>query len=381
MPAEQHADRADARTTTGLQKCPDCGAKVSRRAEACPHCGCPLKGSAATSEQPRSVEITHGNMASMTLINVALADAQAGQVRLVADPLSHIMGQVSDLNVPVLCGQTLVLMEKFDPRRAWHLIADEGVTHVAGSPLMFKLLLDHAKNVDEMRVRRTLRLCGTGTAPLPPAWSDEFEARFGTPLLPGYGATETTSAVSWNCPSDRLKAESVGRPIPGVQVRIMGERGMPLSAGEHGEIVVRGPGVMKGYLNRREATNAALDGGWYRTGDVGFVDDEGYLHWIGRIDDMIVRRTGTNISPAEIERVLLSHPAIVQAAVVCVGDPKGGKRVVALVVPKPNHCVDEQSVRRWLSYQLPDDLMPDDVQFRAALPTTEIGEIAKHLVR
>ena len=122
----------------------------------------------------------------MVMLNLPLADWDAGRVRLVANPLFHVMGQIAALNLPIMCGQTLVLMERFEPNAAWRLIVEEGVTYIAGVPVLFKSLLDNAADVDANAVRRTLQLCGTGAAPLRAEWSDAFEERFGTPLLPGY---------------------------------------------------------------------------------------------------------------------------------------------------------------------------------------------------
>lgn len=333
-----------------------------------------------TLNRPKGVEISHDNIVDMARLNVTLAPTEWCGVRLVATPLFHIMGQISGLAVPALCGQTLVLVERFDPDQALRLMAEEQVSYMAGTPLLFRSLLDAAKGADAKTIRKHLKLCAAGGAPLPCEWSDEFESRFGVPLLQGYGATETTSVVSWNWPSCPPKLNSAGRVVPGVKVRIIGSSGDEAPSGETGHITVQSPGNMKGYLGNARATKSALRDGWYWTGDIGYLDEEGYLFWVRRTDDVIVRWTGTNISPTEIETVLLRHPLISHAVVVG-RFSRAGQKVVVIVVPKPHSVVNEDDIRDWLARQLPDNHMPDIIEIKPVIPMGETGKIARQQCR
>lgn len=349
--------------------------------------GCPAEQTAlvpytsGTTGRPKGVEITHANIASMVMLNLSLAEWDLGRVRLVANPLYHVMGQIASLNLPVLCGQRLVLVERFDAEKVWRLVADEGITYMAGIPTLYKALLDHAQHADEQRIRSSLRLCGTGAAPMRPEWSEEFQERFGASILPGYGATETTAVVTWNCPFDRLKADSVGRPVPGVEVRLEVGTQRTNGPGVQGEIIVRSPGVMKGYLGRPEATEHALRDGWYHTDDVGVFDEDGYLYMLARCDEMILRRDA-NVAPSGIEEVMLEHPSVAEAAVIGVASTTVANDIIAFLVPKAGHSIDIETFRHWLASELPDDQFPDGIHVLSSFPKTGSGKIVKHeLVR
>ena len=194
------------------------------------------------------------------------------------------------------------------------------------------------------------------------------------------GATETTSVVTWNCPFDVLNPISVGRPIPGVEVKIVAPDGTPVGTRKRGEILVRSPGVMKGYLNREEDTKKVLKDGWYWTGDIGSLDQDGYLYIAGRKDEMILRRDA-NVSPKEIEEIMCEHPLVEDAAVIGVPSKLVGQDVVALFVPVAGRTLDEETMRRWLAKELPDDQFPDVIQARVSFPITDTGKIARHLLK
>ena len=329
--------------------------------------------------RPKGVEITHANITAMVMINLPLTEPGATRMRLVVTPLYHIIGQVFCMNLSVLCGETMVLAEEYDPALLWRLIVDEGVSHVVLMPMYYKWLLDRADGVDAGRVRETLRLCATGGAPLPAAWSDEFESRFGQPIVPGYGMTEATSIVTWHSPHDRLKVDSVGPPVPGVDVRLIDAKWNPLPPTGQGEIAVRSPGVMKGYLNMPETTAAVLHDGWYRTGDIGTFDDDGYLYLLGGVDDMI-KRGGELIYPAEIENRLHEHPLVARAAAVPVPHPVLGQEAKTFVQLKTGKNVTEAELLRWLECELPQNRCPGVIEFRTSLPLTDTGKVARHLL-
>ena len=329
--------------------------------------------------RPKGVEITQGNLTAMVMLNLLLAEREATRVRLVVAAMYDVMGQVFSLNLPVLSGETMVLVETFEPEETWRLIEAEGVSYMAEMPIYYRRLLDHADRVDARRVRATLRLCATGGAALPAAWSAEFEDRFGAPLSPGYGMTEATSTVTWNSPAHEIRPDTAGRTIPGVELRILDRDGSPLPPGSFGKIVVRSPGVMKGYLHHPEETARALRDGWLHTNDIGALDQDGYLHIQGRADGMITQGD-EHIYPAEIANILQRHPAVARAAVKGIPHDTLGQQARAYVTLRDDRAIDDEDLLDWLTGELPKDRAPGHLQVVPSLPLTRNGKIAYHLL-
>lgn len=337
--------------------------------------------------RPKGVELTQTNLLAMTRINQMLAPRDCTRVRLLSTPLFHVMGQVCGLNLAMLNGETLVLVEGFDPARIWQLIVEQAVTYFVHMPIFYQYLLERADAVDMAAVRRSLRLCATGGAPLQAGLSDAFAERFGLPIVPGYGLTEATSIVAWGGAPDGgsalggvgLRATTVGTVVPGVEVKLDDGGRRSAEPGAQGEILVRGPGVMKGYLNLPEATAGALRGGWLRTGDIGRFDAAGRLDVLGRADDKILRGE-EHIYPAEVETVLKTHPAVAEAAVVGVPDAYLGQEAKTFVVLRQGCRLAADDLLGWLARELPDGKCPGLVEFQASLPMTPSGKVARHLL-
>lgn len=331
--------------------------------------------------RPKGVELTQSNLVAMTRINQLLAGADCTRIRLISTPLFHVMGQVCGLNLAMLNAETLVLVEGFDPAQIWRLIVEERVTYFVHMPIFYQYLLEYAGSVDTAAVRRSLRLCATGGAPLLPGVSEAFEARFGLPIVAGYGLTETTSIVAWAGagagPSPR--ATTVGGVVPGVEVLLDGPGGRSAAPGVQGEILVRGPGVMKCYLNLPEVTERTLGDGWLRSGDIGRFDEAGRLDILGRVDDKILRGE-EHIYPAEVEAVLKAHPAVAEAAVVGIPDAYLGQEAKTIVVLRHGHHLAAGELLTWLARELPDGKCPGRVEFEASLPLTATGKVARHLL-
>lgn len=329
--------------------------------------------------RPKGVELTQGNLAALTRINAMLAPRADTRVRLIATPLFHIMGQVCGLNLAMLNGETLVLADGFEPEAIWRLLVGEGATYFVHMPIYYQYLLEQSAQVDADAVRARLRLCATGGAPLPAGLSDAFAERFGTPIVPGYGLTETSSIVAWGGGSLGRGATptTVGRIVPGVEVLLDDGRAPTAAPGAQGEILVRGPGVMKGYLNLPEVTSRTLSDGWLRSGDVGRFDEFGRLDVLGRADDKILRGE-EHIYPAEVEVVLKAHPAVAEAAVVGVPDAYLGQEAKTFVVLRDGHRLGAGELLAWLARELPDGKCPGEVEFRATLPMTATGKVARH---
>ena len=332
-----------------------------------------------SSGRPKGVELTQANLIAAMMLNQVLAEREATRVRLVLAPMHDICGQIFSLNLPVLAGETMVLVEEFEPQEAWDLIAEEGVAYMAEMPIYYRWLLDAADGVDAAKVRRSLRLCATGGAALPLPWSLEFEERFGVPIRPGYGMTEASATISWNCPFDELRTETVGKAIPGVALRIVDQSGTALPPGRDGQIEVRSPGIMKGYLNNPAATAAAISDGWLRTNDLGRIDEAGYLLVQGRADGMISRGY-EHIYPAEIVNMLYRHPVVAQAAVKAVPHDTLGQDAKAFVTLRDGCTIQAQELLSWLGSELPADRAPGLLQVVPSLPLTRNGKIAYHLL-
>jgi long-chain acyl-CoA synthetase len=243
---------------------------------------------------------------------------------------------------------------------------------------MYALLL----RLDEEHTRRwrSVRFCVSGGAAMPRAVMAAFEQRFGIPVLEGDGPTECSPVTCVNPIAGPRKPGSVGLPIPGVAMRIAGGDGESLADGQHGEVCVRGPNVMKGYLGLDAETKASFFGDWFRTGDLGYRDGDGYFYLVDRIKDLIIVN-GMNVYPRVIEEVLHGHPDVADAAVV--GEPHGlhGEIPVAYVVARPDRALDPADVRGWCRANLGRHELPRRVVVRESLPRNAAGKILKRELR
>jgi long-chain acyl-CoA synthetase len=299
-------------------------------------------------------------------------------VALITLPLFHSTAQTCQMNSGLYGGLRLVLLSRFDPAQVLKTIVEEHVGFWIGVPTMYWSLLEHAAsaNVDVAAIARCLRVCASGGAPMPLEVLQRFEKTFGVRVLEGYGLSETAPVVSFNQLHRPTKPGTVGFPIFGVDVRCVDDNGRPVPVGERGEVVVRGPSVMKGYYNRPEATEEATRHGWFHTGDIGIFDGDGYLSIVDRKKDMILRG-GFNVYPRELEEVLLTHPAVSLAAVIGVPDPRMGEEVKAFIVRKPGAAVTEESLVEWCREQFAAYKYPRIIEFRDSLPIGATGKILK----
>src|SRR5580698_6333039 len=261
-----------------------------------------------TTGQPKGAELTHGNLISNTEVaRTDIVRARPDDVIFGGLPLFHVFGQTVALNVAVASGACLTLLPRFDAAHALRIISDHRVTVFEGVPTMYVALLHHTDRADYDT--STLRTCISGGAALPVEVLRGFEAAFGVPVLEGYGLSETSPVASFNHPGRERRPGSIGTPIRDVQMRVVDADDNPVPQGEVGEIVISGPNVMKGYWQRPEATADAIRGGWFHSGDLARVDEDGYFYIVDRKKDLIIRG-GYNVYPREIEEVLYEHPAI-----------------------------------------------------------------------
>ncbi|SEG40567.1 long-chain acyl-CoA synthetase [Thermomonospora echinospora] len=325
---------------------------------------------AGTTGRPKGIELTHGNLAGNAATVARMHALGVDDVVLGALPLYHAFGQTCALNATVHAGGRLTLMPRFDPGRALELIRRDGVTVFQGVPAMYIALLDQPGASD----MSLLRVCVSGGAALPPAVLRAYETRFGCRIVEGYGLSETSAVAAANRGGHRRRPGSVGRPVPGVEMRVVGDDGRELSPGEIGEIVVRGPNVMKGYWRDPAATAEAIRDGWFHTGDLGRTDGDGFFFLVGRRRDVIIRG-GRTVYPGEVEEVLHEHPAVRQAAVVGVPHPELGEEVAAVVALRAP--VEPEELREFVRERVAAYKYPRHVSCVDELPTGPTGKILK----
>ncbi len=328
-----------------------------------------------TTGQPKGAELTHGNLISNT--DVARTDvlrARAEDVIFGGLPLFHVFGQTVALNVAVASGACLTLLPRFDPAHALRIIAGHRVTVFEGVPTMYVALL-HQPDRAGYDVS-TLRTCISGGAALPVEVLRGFENAVGCTVLEGYGLSETSPVASFNQPGRERKPGSIGTPIRGVQMRVVDNSDHAVPQGEVGEIVIRGPNVMKGYWHRPEATAEAIRDGWFHSGDLARVDEDGYFYIVDRKKDLIIRG-GYNVYPREIEEVLYEHPAVAEAAVIGLAHSAMGEEVGAAVTLKPGATISAEELRDYVKGQVAAYKYPRHVWIADALPKGPTGKIRK----
>ena len=293
-------------------------------------------------------------------------------------PLFHSFAGTVCQNTALYCGARITLMEQFHPARALDTIATERVTIVAGVPAMFAAMLQLPPDME--RDLSSVRVAVSGGAPMPVPVLEAFEKRFGVPIIEGDGPTECSPVTSVNPLDGVRKPGSIGVPLPGVEMRIFDDQDNEVPVGAVGEIVVRGPNVMLGYLNQPEATAEAMRSGWYHTGDLGTMDEDGYFRIVDRKKDMLIVG-GINVYPREVEEVLYAHPSVADAAVIGAHDPLRGEQVVAVVVLKPDATATERELIGFCRQRLANYKVPRKIVFRDQMPRSDTGKILKRLLR
>jgi len=330
---------------------------------------------AGQSGRPKGAELSHFSLFYNAAVTAdRLCGITPADVSLAVLPLFHAFGQTCVMNATLYAGGTLTMSPRFEPDKALQLIQRDRVSLLIGVPTMYWYLLHYPRA--EKYDWSSLRLCCSGGAALPAELMQQFQARYGRPLYEGYGLTETSPVASFN-PTDRPpRPGSIGLPVYGVQMKIVDEQDRELSPQTVGEIVIRGHNVMKGYYKRPGPTAEAMRGGWFHTGDLGRVDEDGYFYVVGRTKELI-KRGGLNVYPREVEDVLLAHPAVAEAAVVGVPDEVMGEEIKAFVVLEPDEAVDADELIEYARKHLAAYKYPRYIEFRAALPEDAAGRVIK----
>jgi long-chain acyl-CoA synthetase len=330
-----------------------------------------------TTGRPKGAELTHGNLRSNTEAARGLLSASGATVALGALPLFHAFGQTCGLNLMMTVGGCLTLLPRFDAGRALEIVERDRVTLFEGVPTMFAAMVAHEGDVDAS----SLELCVSGGAAMPVDVMRRFEERFGCIVLEGYGLSETSPIASFSRAERERKPGSIGLPIDGVEMRVVADDGTEVPQGEVGEIAIRGPNVMKGYWQRPEATAEAIDpAGWFRTGDLARVDEDGYFFIVDRKKEMIIRG-GFNVYPREIEEVLYEHPAVHEAAVIGIPHESLGEEVTAAVSLKPGSEATAEDLRDYVKERVAAYKYPRKVWVLDELPKGPTGKISKREIK
>lgn len=332
-----------------------------------------------TTGSPKGAELTHANLRenAKVMSETALL-LSSSDVVLGALPLFHTFGQTCAMNTAVLTGACLALVPRFDPELVLRIIERDRVTVFEGVPTMYSALLQHART--GRFDAGSLRVCVSGGAGLPVEVLHAFEKAFGCVILEGYGLSETSPVAAFNHLGAVRKPGSIGTPVRGVEMRLFHEPGSPTGEGPIGEIAVKGHNVMKGYWGRLEDTAEAIRDGWFHTGDLARVDEDGYFYIVDRKKDVIIRG-GYNVYPREVEEVLYEHPAVAEAAVVGIPDAHLGEEVGAAVALRPKVTATPQELVDHVRGQLAAYKYPRHVWIVDALPKGPTGKILKREIR
>ncbi|CAN7767038.1 long-chain fatty acid--CoA ligase [Variovorax sp. LjRoot175] len=333
-----------------------------------------------TTGHPKGAMLTHGNFWANDLNELLLWDMVSTDVTLNFAPMFHVGGLLCGTLTTLLVGGHLVLQRGFDAAAVMQAIEQYRVTVTFAVPAMLLFISQHPdfKQAD----LGSLRLVSVGGAPMPEPLLRLYNAR-GIPVHQGYGMTETASMITFLNPDRAVdKLGSSGTPPLLTEIRLVDDVGVPITeAGKPGEICVRGANVMRGYWNRPEATEACFTrDGWFRSGDVGYRDAEGFLYICDRLKDMVISG-GENIYPAEVESVLYDHPDIAEVAVIGAPDERWGERVVAVVAPKPGKSITLEALQAFAESRLARYKLPRELRLVDALPRNPTGKVQKARLR
>ena len=344
-----------------------------------------------TTGRPKGAELSHTNLMMNAVVSSALVNPHPDgrDVALVVLPLFHIFGQTVMLNAVLYRHGTMVLLPRFEGAQALKLMRKEGVTGFAGVPTMYWGLLNAARSAeageyDLERIADDMVDAVSGGSALPAQLAEDFTELFGVGIKEGYGLSETSPVASFNNPDTGAKTGSIGRPVWGVEMKLIDpEWNEVVKEGEEdpvGEIAVRGHLIMKGYHNRPEVNAEVIKDGWFRTGDVARRDDDGFYFIIDRSKDMIIRG-GFNVYPREVEEVLMTHEAVSLAAVVGVPHETHGEEVKAFVILKDGAEATVEELTSFARERLAAYKYPRQIEFRDELPMTSTGKILKRELR
>lgn len=329
-----------------------------------------------TTGRQKGAVLSHLNVISNVNATQQLLRLEPSDSLILYLPLFHCFGQNFIMNSAFNAGASVVMQRRFDPAETLSAVERHGVTIFLGVPTIYLGLLNAGVPPERLA---SVRLYFSAAATLPVETGAQWRERFGRPINEGYGLTETSPFASYNH-EHAHRPGSVGTPIPLVELRVVDAEGQALAPGEWGEIVIRGPNVMLGYWNRPAETAEALRGGWFHSGDIGYLDDDGYCYLVDRVKDMI-NTAGFKVWPREVEEVLYRHPAIHECAVVGVPEPAKGEIARAFVVMRPGASVTPDALAAFCRQELAAYKVPRAFEFVTELPKNPTGKILKRVLR
>ena len=347
---------------------------ASRRPEDVMH----LIYTSGTTGFPKGAMITHGNIAWMVETLNKFYGEKPDDLFVSALPLFHAYGKLQSFLSPVNIGATIILLERFDPEEVMKTIHEQKATVFFGVPTMYNLMVN-SPNVESYDLT-SLRICVSGGASLPVEVLISFKQKADVSIAEGYGLSETTVLTHCNPLHGLQKAGSIGPTIPGVEAKVFSEEDEELPIGEVGELVVKGPNIMKGYYQKEKETEEAMRQGWLHTGDLVKKDQDNYYYVVDRIKDMYIRG-GRNVYPREIEEVLFAHPKVSEAAVIGIPDEKYGEQGKAFVVLSQGVQASEEEIMNYLGERVAKYKLPQSLQFVEELPKNTVGKVLKRELR
>ena len=334
-----------------------------------------------TTGRPKGAELTHSGLLLNAIISKDIISTQTDDVQLIVLPLFHIFAMTCLMNAGVYKGNTSILLPRFDAEAVLGLMTKHKITLFAGVPTMYWGLMNYENTkYDIPAISKQLRICVSGGASLPISVLEKFEAKFGVPILEGYGMSEGSPVVTFNHLEIGRKPGSIGTPVWGVEVKLVDDKDNEVAPGEKGELLYRGHNVTKGYYKRPAVNAVVLKGGWLHSGDVAVKDEDGYYYIVDRTKDMIIRG-GLNIYPREVEDVIMKHEAVSLVAVIGVPDEQFGEEVKACVVLKEGAEASAEELMAYTKSNIAAYKYPRVIEFLDALPMSATGKILKKELR
>jgi long-chain acyl-CoA synthetase len=328
--------------------------------------------------RPKGAELTHRSLTGNARVCANLLQVRPRDRLLGLLPFFHAFGQTAVMNTALAAGASVVLLSDFSPEGIMKAVQEHKITIFLATPSMYNLIESHPRT--DQYDFNSVRYCVSGGHALKPELLTAFEKKFSTEILEGYGLCETTAVATFSHLHLGSRPGSIGTPIEGVEIKILNDAGDEVVAGQVGEIVIRSDYLMKGYLNRPEATAEVLRDGWFYTGDLAREDENGYLYILDRKTDMIIKG-GFNVYPAEIEELLLSYPGIKEAAVISISDPVQGEEIKACIVCDGDSDVTAERLAAYCRERLARYKCPRYIQFYQQLPKSPNGRILRKKLR
>jgi long-chain acyl-CoA synthetase len=378
LPELQHILIAEGQANKGisLSELMENASEEARAVEMDSHASACILYTSGTTGFPKGATLSHGNIVSNIYSANHCYQISQNDRLLLFLPLFHCFGQNAIFNSGFNACATIILHRQFDLEQILHIIETHHVTMFLGVPTVFIKML----NIDTSGYDMTsVRYYFSAAAPMPVEVSLSWQKKYGFVIYEGYGLTETSPFASYNH-GLKYKLGSIGTPIENVEMKIIDEEGNRVPIGELGEIVIKGPNVMLGYWNRPFETQEVIKNGWFYTGDIGRMDEEGFFYIVDRLKDMI-NVSGFKVYPTEVENVIYEHPVVAEVAVYGVPDPIKGERVKASIVLKVGHTITDRQILEFCSERMAVYKIPKAIEFVESIPKNPAGKVLKRILR